>query len=64
MSERKNVLMPEAVFFSAAELAKIIGTDFESVNKWIRANGRAGVLGHPRVRRRSLVRKLSYWHSS
>ena len=32
----KNLLMPETVFFSSAELAEIIGIDFESVNNWIR----------------------------
>ena len=54
MSERKNVLMPEAVFFSAAELAKIIGTDFESVNNWIRR----GIINRTPIGQRPLRNRL------
>src|SRR3974377_1362987 len=54
MSERKNVLMPETVFFSAAELAEIIGTDFESVNNWIRR----GIIDRTPIGQRPLRNRL------
>jgi hypothetical protein len=54
MSEGKNALMPETVFFSAAELAEIIGTDFESVNNWIRR----GIINRTPIGQRPLRNRL------
>jgi hypothetical protein len=50
----KNLLMPETVFFSSAELAEIIGIDFESVNNWIRR----GIINRTPIGQRPLRNRL------
>jgi hypothetical protein len=49
-----RALMPDTVFVSAAELAEIIGTDFESVNNWIRR----GIINRTPIGQRPLRNRL------
>jgi phage terminase Nu1 subunit (DNA packaging protein) len=48
------VLMPDAVFVNAAELAEIIGNDLETVNNWIRR----GIINRTPIGQRSLRNRL------
>ena len=48
------VLMPDAVFVNAAELAEIIGNDLETVNNWIRR----GIINRTPIGQRPLRNRL------